>query len=97
MVLTAITSCMHLYKLTTHQWVSATEHTALVQGWSQGSIGWSLSALLPRLHTPIFGLVHKARSTIDHQFELPSVAQRTEREYIETMAGWVSVIVSTLT
>ena len=42
-------NCMYLYKLTTHQWVSATEHTVLVQDWSQGSIGWTLSVLLPHL------------------------------------------------
>ena len=34
-----------LHKLTTHQWISATEHTVLVQGQSQGSISWTLSVL----------------------------------------------------
>ena len=40
----------HTLKIhTTHQWVSATEHTVLVQGWSQGSVGWTLSVLLPHM------------------------------------------------
>ena len=59
--------------------------------------GLTLSTLLRCLHTLILRLVCKARSTIDHQFQLPSVAQRTEGEYIETIVGWVTAIVSTLT
>ena len=31
------------------------------------------------------------------EFEIPSVARKTEGEYIKTMAGWASAIVSTLT